>query len=198
MPLICIGPVCVPISAVLPVVLWALRPLWEALPAPMRERIAAAVRPLLAWLDHTVFSKLRRLFGRPSGTGAAAGSARAEQNGASTSASTAPQAIAAFSRALALALDGSSGAVHAIGSTDELAAARELSAARSCALVLDFTAPWCGPCQRIKPHYAALAKKHPSHIFAVIDVDEAPELQAACGVLVLPTFQVCRGAQKPP
>jgi hypothetical protein len=63
MPLICIGPVCVPISAVLPLLLWALRPIWEALPEPVRVRIEAAARPVLDWLDERVLSKMRGMLG---------------------------------------------------------------------------------------------------------------------------------------
>lgn len=189
MPLICIGPVCIPISAVLPVILWALRPLWEALPEPMRARIEAAARPLIEWLDRHVLSKMRGMLGGGKGAGA-------KGVGASAAGAADAKPSAAFMRALASALDAQSGEVHAISSAEELAAAQLLAERRGCAVVLDFTAPWCGPCQRIKPQYEQLAKEHLGHIFAAVDVDKAPELQSACGVLVLPTFQVYRGAVK--
>lgn len=202
MPLICIGPICVPISAVLPVILWALRPLWEALPEPARARIQTAVRPFLDWLDRHVMSRMRGMLGGGKGAAAKTGAGAAGTKGLNGSAGGANGGSADaklgpdFARALAAALDAGSGEVHAISSAEELAAAQALSAHRGCALVLDFTATWCGPCQRIKPHYAQLAKEHPSHLFAVVDVDDAPELQSACSVLVLPTFQVYRGSEK--
>ncbi|KAJ1632482.1 thioredoxin-like protein [Pavlovales sp. CCMP2436] len=183
MPLICIGPVCVPISAVLPLILWALRPLWEALPAPLRERIEKAARPILDWLEARILSRMRGLFGgsaKPAKGGAAAGT---------TNGANAAKSDSAFALMLAAALDAKSAAVLAIDTPEQLAAAREVCVQRGCALVLDFTAPWCGPCQRIKPQFSALALTHPEHVFAAIDVDSAPELQTASGVLVLPTFQ---------
>jgi thiol-disulfide isomerase/thioredoxin len=54
----------------------------------------------------------------------------------------------------------------------------------------------CGPCQRIKPQFSALALAHPEHLFASIDVDECPELQTVSGVLVLPTFQAFHDGAK--
>jgi hypothetical protein len=122
----------VPISAVLPLVLWALRPLWEALPAAFRQRIENAARPFGIWLDAHVLSKMRGLLG---------GSAKLAKGGAPATASAA-KSDSAFARKLAAALDAKTAAVHEIDSPEQLAAAREVSAQRSCALVLDFTAPW--------------------------------------------------------
>jgi thiol-disulfide isomerase/thioredoxin len=39
-------------------------------------------------------------------------------------------------------------------------------------VVVDFTATWCGPCQRIAPEFAKMAEEHKDCIFIKVDVDE--------------------------
>ena len=58
----------------------------------------------------------------------------------------------------------------------------------SLALIVDFTAVWCGPCQRIAPDFARLAETHPKHLFVKVDVDELAGLAAELGVTSMPTF----------
>ena len=56
-------------------------------------------------------------------------------------------------------------------------------------LVVDFTASWCGPCQRIAPAYAAIADEYAGKaLFVKIDVDVLGELAAELGVTSMPTF----------
>jgi len=56
-------------------------------------------------------------------------------------------------------------------------------------IVVDFTATWCGPCQRIAPVFAKLAEEMPDVVFIKVDVDENEETAAACGIQAMPTFQ---------
>ena len=56
---------------------------------------------------------------------------------------------------------------------------------------LDFNATWCGPCQKFKPIFHAVAKKygHLAH-FLSIDADDCPQTNAAFGIEALPTLIV--------
>jgi thiol:disulfide interchange protein len=42
-------------------------------------------------------------------------------------------------------------------------------------VVVDFTATWCGPCQRIKPAFKSIAASNTDCVFIAVDVDENDE-----------------------
>merc|ERR1712187_39305 len=57
-------------------------------------------------------------------------------------------------------------------------------------IVLDFSAPWCKPCQRLKPKFETLAAQYTKDCFVEINCDDHDDVQSRCGVMALPTFQV--------
>jgi thioredoxin len=63
-------------------------------------------------------------------------------------------------------------------------------------VVVDFTATWCGPCQRIAPVFTALAEENPEVCFVKVDVDENEEVAQECGVESMPTFQFYKSGLK--
>mmetsp|Transcript_21362 Transcript_21362/g.39914 ORF Transcript_21362/g.39914 Transcript_21362/m.39914 type:complete len:106 (-) Transcript_21362:121-438(-) len=63
-------------------------------------------------------------------------------------------------------------------------------------VVIDFTASWCGPCKFIAPHFEKMAEEQPGVIFVKIDVDEAEDLAAQCGIQAMPTFQFYKNGAK--
>ncbi|HEX3493088.1 MAG TPA: thioredoxin TrxC [Streptosporangiaceae bacterium] len=63
----------------------------------------------------------------------------------------------------------------------------------SVPVLVDFWAPWCGPCRMVSPALAQLAGEKPGQIKLVkVNVDEAPQLQRRFGVQSIPTLMVFR------
>ncbi|KAH8076942.1 hypothetical protein JL720_10240 [Aureococcus anophagefferens] len=59
------------------------------------------------------------------------------------------------------------------------------------ALVVDFTAPWCKPCQKICPFFKRLAATFDeAATFVKVDVDDLEDVAEAAKVTMMPTFQV--------
>jgi len=63
----------------------------------------------------------------------------------------------------------------------------------STTVVIDFWAEWCGPCKTLGPVFVQVADKMKSRAtFAKLNVDEAPGVAGACGVMSIPTILVMR------
>lgn len=59
-------------------------------------------------------------------------------------------------------------------------------------LIVDFWAPWCGPCRNFAPVFENAAQKHSDITFAKINTEEQQELAGALGIRSIPTLMVFR------
>ncbi|XP_030036562.2 LOW QUALITY PROTEIN: thioredoxin-like protein 1 [Manduca sexta] len=64
----------------------------------------------------------------------------------------------------------------------------EMANAGTKLVVVDFTATWCPPCQRIAPFFEQLPAKFPRAVFLKVDVDRCAETAGAQGISAMPTF----------
>jgi len=59
-------------------------------------------------------------------------------------------------------------------------------------VIVDFWAPWCGPCRMFAPTFDAVSEQYPNVVFAKLNTEDQQELAASFNVRSIPTLMVFR------
>ena len=62
-------------------------------------------------------------------------------------------------------------------------------------VLVDFWAPWCGPCRIVQPHLEELAGEREDLRIVKLNVDDNPQTAARYGVMSIPTLLLFKQGQ---
>ena len=59
-------------------------------------------------------------------------------------------------------------------------------------VIVDYWAPWCGPCRSFAPVFERVAEKHPDIVFAKVNTEAEPEIAGHFQIRSIPTLMIFR------
>lgn len=59
-------------------------------------------------------------------------------------------------------------------------------------VIVDFWAPWCGPCRSFAPTYEKVSEDHPDVVFAKVNTEDEQEIAAHFQIRSIPTLMIFR------
>ncbi len=63
------------------------------------------------------------------------------------------------------------------------------------AVLVDFWAPWCGPCRQIAPMIDELANENPTVSIGKVNIDDNPGVAQRFGITSIPTLLLFKGGE---
>jgi thioredoxin 1 len=59
-------------------------------------------------------------------------------------------------------------------------------------VIVDFWAPWCGPCRSFAPTYEKVSEDHPDVVFAKVNTEDEQEIAGHFQIRSIPTLMIFR------
>eukprot|EP01083_Nonionella_stella_P226960 805566_1 len=178
MPIICLGPVCVPITAIIPILLFIFKPIYVRLPKEYQQKIDYGIKQCQLALN-----KCFRKIGWGKSKKKKAESECTECNCDRVPNGTNSNHNNTNTQSVSDEL------IKWMQNEDEWDEFMEQSKTQNLIFIAYFTSPWCKPCKVFYPVFEQLCKEYASTMrFIKVDIDEFDDVALEHKVSKLPTF----------
>jgi len=198
MPIICIGPVCVPITAIIPILLFVFQPIYVRLPTSYQRKIDDGIKRLqlalnrclrrIGWNNAQKKKKkkdddYRDMDDRDDLDDNEENVTHPDRASSSKSNETENSANDSMIKDLLIEEDWN--------------ALMQESKTNHTAFIAYFTSSWCKPCKAFYPHFVDLCRKSQINMqYIKVDIDEFDEIALEHKVNTLPTFIKFKNGQQ--
>jgi thioredoxin 1 len=77
-----------------------------------------------------------------------------------------------------------------VATTELIQATFEKTITDNKIVMIDFWAPWCGPCRSFAPLYEEISEKYPNIVFAKVNTEEEKDLAGQFQIRSIPTLMI--------